>query len=352
MKGIQRLFDDEILSIKENEIEDALSINNLIAMKKIGIFSYNIRFKNGKQQDVILKKESKHLLINGINVVGSSNLKVRVGLLLDHKIFSYDDAGKREYEVYEKIDASLKKYMIYYYGKISDSNINISNLIFKRYHTKNEELNLNIVKNILDNIIEFHSLYYNKLDEVKSMKLNIYTKFDYKKSIGTLKEMFNSCHDDNIKYYGEKRNTKIIDFIYSIDREYEKYTYHRTFTHNDFSTRNIFYDASNILFYDFELACYQNPEHDLMEFLAYEINHFKDDEVIKIIRYYKDNLLKKLNINIDEEEYKSILLFNVYEFVVNRLSLLRLASKKLKIDFIERLLINTNRLIDIVEGKL
>ena len=51
---------------------------------------------------------------------------------------------------------------------------------------------------------------------------------------------------------------------------------------------------------------------------------------------------------MSEQEYRDRLIYCVMEFVVNRLSLLRIVSDSIPIDFIETLLVNSNRLMDLL----
>ncbi len=349
MKNLQRIFDKQIINIKQYKIDNISSISNLVATKRIGIYCLNIFFEDGYCEKAILKVKSRDILRNGINLLGKNNLKLKIGLIINHKVFSYDNSCKREIKIYNNIDDTLKHNVIKYYGNYINSNDNSYNLIFKYYDFKKQDLTVDITKKILESIIEFHVFYYNKSEEIKKLELNNYNDKDYKKSIKNIKMMFNSNYKENIKYFGEKRSNKILEFIENIDKYISKYSFHKTFTHNDFSTRNMFYSSNEVLFFDFELACYQNPEHDLVEFLIYELENFTKDEVIELINFYKKELLYKVNAEINDEDYKELLLFNTYEFIVNRLSLLRMASKTINIDFVEKLLINSNKLLDILE---
>ena len=104
-----------------------------------------------------------------------------------------------------------------------------------------------------------------------------------------------------------------------------------------------------MLIYDWELACYQNPEHDLIEFLIFELHKFADDEVRELIAYYKNNLLSALNINIQKADYERILEFNTLEYIVNKLSVYRLADVSLKLAFIKQMCKNAARMLLIIE---
>ena len=76
-----------------------------------------------------------------------------------------------------------------------------------------------------------------------------------------------------------------------------------------------------------------------------------DEEIREILHRYYCRLQESSPYDLSEAEYHERLLFCVREFVVNRLSLLRIVSESIEIDLIEQLLINTNRLLDLFQQK-
>ena len=112
----------------------------------------------------------------------------------------------------------------------------------------------------------------------------------------------------------------------------------------------MFFSEGDFLIYDWELSCYQNPEHDIVEFLIFVLHELSDDEVKSGIEYYKRELFEKLKLDISKEDYKRILEFNILEYTVNKLSVYRLADRRYKLDFTEQICMNTSRLIKIAEG--
>ena len=178
--------------------------------------------------------------------------------------------------------------------------------------------------------------------------MNIYTPNDYKNAKKCIYGLYNSRHKENIKLYGEKKDREISDYIDIIDKIMAKYSWHRSFTHNDFSTRNMFFDKDRILFYDFELSCYQNPEHDLVEFLMYDLGSFTDKEVKELIEYYKRSL-RQGGVKISDEDYYKLIVYNAFEFVVNRLSMTKTINERAELDFAKLSVPNSVRLLKILE---
>ena len=145
------------------------------------------------------------------------------------------------------------------------------------------------------------------------------------------------------------KELRIEEFINNIDQYLGKYIKHQTLTHNDFSTRNIFMDDEQLYIYDWELAAYQNPEHDLIELLAYSLEQIDTNEVKEIIKMYRKELYSKINAKYNDQEYKEILINNLKKFIAIRLTMLRIANKKIKMDFIDILINNCNKLYYIIE---
>ena len=213
----------------------------------------------------------------------------------------------------------------------------------------NPSLNLSSAKRMLDAIFDFHSLYYGDISSAQKMQLNIYSGKDYQKSKKIISELYHSRHDDNIRRYGKKNDQKIGAFIDDIEETMDKYKDHRTFTHNDFSTRNCFIDDKQVKFFDYELSCYQNPEHDLIEFLMYDLDSFTNTEVKKLLDYYGKKIKSHSKMKVSDSEYQELLKINAYEFIINRLSLTRTINDYVPLDFAKTSIPNSTRLLNILE---
>lgn len=338
-KEFDKVFSKDIEEIKESDIKIKNSISNSIALNKPDIKRYNILFKDKTRKDVVVKHKSNKIVSRGIKLLSCNDFKTRLDLIINHKILGFNKSCEREIFIYSNIDSKLKKYFINFYGytkKHGDSYMVLD------YIENNNKINH---KKIIDALIEIHTFYYGKDYIVNTLKLNNYTPNDYKRCKRALMKMFKKL-DNNM--FSKTRLSNIENFILNIDGYYNKYSYHKTLTHNDFSLRNIFVNNNTLYFYDWELATFQNPEHDLVEFLIYNLKNMADDEILETIDYYRDKLLKNLNIKISQKEYSEIVKFNIYEFLVNKLTLLRLANLKFKYKEINELIVNVDRILDLV----
>ena len=346
--NFQDIFDKKIKSVNRISLDNLSSANGAVVAKNSGVCRVNVNFCDGTSCDLALKSKSQRTLVNGIMLLSRSNPKLRLDLILNHRIFGYNDSHRREINIYRKIDKTLDDNIIKYRGSFRTAS-KTYNILFNFYESNNEELTLEIAKKILDKILSFHILYYGNVDSAREMGLNVYRPVDYKRAKKCIYELYNSRNNENINLYGKKKNEIIIEYIKNIDKIMEQYVYHRTFTHNDFSTRNMFFNRDRILFYDFELSCYQNPEHDLIEFLMYDLGSFTDGEVKELIEYYKRGL-KSGGVEISNRDFNRLLLYNTYEFIINRLSMTKVINESVELDFAKRSIPNSVRLLKIVEA--
>ncbi len=345
-KIITKIFHNNISKLKSDILINNDSITNKVSLNKPSIYIYEAKFDNDTKIKFVGKRKSKKIIINGIALISNKNIKIATLLTKNRKIFGYNKSYIREIIFYKNVNNDLKKYLIntkgFYYNNITDIYF-----IAMDYINDSEKIVKKDYKKILDTITDFHKTYYNQKSSIKELCLNYYEIDDYKKCKKVMLEMFNRL--DNKKFFDTNKILKINNFIKNIDNEYKQVLFHQTLTHNDLSPRNMFLNNGKVYIYDWELACYQNPEHDLIEFLVFVLHELKDNEIKNIIEYFKKILCEKLDMEIDNNTYKKIIDFNVLEYVVNRLTLLRMANNKLKLKFIDQMTININRLIEILE---
>ena len=348
-KIFEKVLKKDIVKIEELKFEDKEGITGKVEQSSLNLHKYGIVCKDGLSKEVLVKSKSRNIIKNGIKLLNHDNDMYLLYLLTRyHKVLSFDKNYIRELKFYENIDIELKKHTIACYGCYKNS-LQSKYLIFMKEIKDSFEFDKSYIYKTLDVIIKFHKQYYGKKECCDIYRLNYYTNHDYKRSRRLLSYIFHKFDKENKTYFSSKGLEKIEDFLKNIHIYHKNLPKHLSLTHNDFTARNIFFRKEAVLIYDWELACYQNPEHDLIEFLIFELHKFADNEVRELIAYYKNNLLSALNINIQNEDYKRILKFNTLEYIVNKLSVYRLADVSLKFDFMSRVCKNAARMLLIVE---
>ena len=351
LKGLfEKTLKRNIRSVKRLEFEDKEGITGKAGMTAPSLYKYEIIFENEDKREILVKFKTRDIIKNGIKVLNSKgDFKLLYFLALYHKILSFDKSYIRELKFYENVEADLKKHTVETFGCYKNS-------LSARYFILMEEIKEKSgfkkekLHKVFDTILKFHLKYYNKEELCSKYGLNSYTSKDYKRSRAMFRYIFSEFNEENKKYFSRSELGKINEFIERIHIYHAELPLHRSLTHNDFSIRNMFFSEGDFLVYDWELSCYQNPEHDIIEFLIFVLHELSDDEVKSGIEYYKRELFEKLKLDISKEDYKRILEFNILEYTVNKLSVYRLADRRYKFDFTEQICMNTSRLIKIAEG--
>ena len=218
----------------------------------------DVEFDDGSSAELLLKIKSNNVLKNGINLVSGKDFRLMKELVLHKKVLGYDKSYLREDVLYREIDSSLKNAMIDYYGFYDDRRSGTKNLLFKYYAWNEQGLDAKALRAVLDRILPFHMFYMGRDEDAGKLQLNKYNSRDYFKARPCLHMMFDLREEENNRTYGSYRIRALHEFIDRIHEEEARYDAFKTFTHNDFSSRNFFVRGEEVLFYDFELACYQS----------------------------------------------------------------------------------------------
>lgn len=320
------------------------SIINKVAMSRPSIFRYKLEFEDGFKTSFIGKWKSNNIISNGMKLLSDGNLATIFHLATNRKILSFNGSDSREIYIYQNIHKDLKEHLIDQYwqsGSKSGKHFLAMQEIKNASKAKPEDY-----RKVINIITDFHAKYYQDESCVESLKLNYYSTEDYKKSSKMLLNLWE--HADNDSYYSKFQQEQIENFIKFIHFEHNLLpSNHLTLTHNDLSVRNTFKVEDKILIFDWELSCYQNPEHDIIELLASNLGTLSNDGIYKLIEYYFKIIEKKTGRKFNKKEKEQLLYFNVMEFCANKMTVLNIANKKLKLPYINQMLKNTSRLIEL-----
>ena len=80
----------------------------------------------------------------------------------------------------------------------------------------------------------------------------------------------------------------------------------------------------------------------------YDLGSFTDKEVKELIEYYKRSL-RQGGVKISDEDYYKLIVYNAFEFVVNRLSMTKTINERAELDFAKLSVPNSVRLLKILE---
>ena len=346
------MIDKKLINLlfPDNSSVEMLSSKNIdtISSKFLGgkaIVPYKIIDVNNNDCRVVVKHKNSLVVPLGAMAL-SPSFGVFLKVIGAHRIFGFNNGHVRDKLFYEKIDDSLRGALPHFIGaKESLGKQNVS-LVLTEF-PQSQKIDNDDLRKILDSITDFHAKYYGKTEVIKEMKLNHYTPDDYRRARGTLRALFEYYYDDNIKIYGKELTSILSEFIDNIDNEYAATMEHQTLTHNDFTPRNIYVNDKKVIIYDWELACYQNPEHDLIELLFTTVDDsFTTEQIRKLIVYFRQQLAKKTKQETNNDVFAKIMRFNALEYVVNRLAIFRSYSKRYQCSLANRCERNARKVLE------
>lgn len=359
----QRLVIDEEVAIKSVRVlgsaKDHGITTGILQRKRKGLkdilrCSYTYT-KDGEEmsREAVLKLKSpdSELLDVGVGLARLSGEDTLPGLFETyHNVFGYDNSHKRELLLYEKIDPSIRRFCPEIMGVLEDPEQDVYAVLmedlsgFSHIDTTN---NVKVwshedIRVVLRNLAEIHATYFNRFESLREAYIE---KFDAKQLIDA------SALLRNLSEYNARRFPSLFDddllqiysrFIDHLD-DYAKRmaAYPMTLSHNDFNTRNLCLrrgeKETSIVVYDWELCCFQNPQHDLIEFLVFVLdNEDFAKNVTYFTEFYMGQLLERIDITLKRKEFFAILHLNAVELAVRRFNLYFLGHNVARFSFLER----------------
>lgn len=345
-RAIQRVFGQKPVSVEREPLAFDSGVSNRIASPRAGVMRYRIISADGAVRSFVGKSKTMAIIANGIRLLSGGDIIAFLLLVLEHKALGYNDSSVREVYIYRALAPELSAHVPVFIGAYTDSFTKESFLAMEELPSaapRSDKLT-----EVIDIITEFHARYYGDVSAAEQMKLNNYSPRDYKRIRSRFRRMLQRLHDEDTEIFGEDKLAVIERFIGELHIRYAEVSFHRTLTHNDLSPRNISAYDGDIRIYDWELAAYQNPEHDIIELLISMLHELSDEQALSALHHHREVLAEKTGVQLTDEQYCTILRFNTLELCINKLCMLRLAGKHLGLDYTEQLAINAARMMDIL----
>ncbi len=341
-RAIRSIFHKKCLRTEYRQFVNDSGVSNRVASSKVGIFNCHAEFADGTNVHFIGKRKTVSIIANGIKLLCSGDPVLFLQLVLNHRILGYNGSSTREAALYGGFHESLKRYLPEFIGAHIHSLTGTCFIAIQELPQIPPESA--DIPELADIIAEFHARYYCDEREARRLGVNVYSRRTYRRSRYVFRHMLDNL--ENSAFSGEQLDV-ILQFIGDIHIEYDSVCRHRTLTHNDFSCRNISRGES-IRIYDWELACFQNPEHDILELLISMLHRLDEEQIMSALCRHRRRLSELTGSELSDKEYNAALRFSLLEFCVNKLSIIRLAGKRLGLDYTEQLAVNTSRMMDIL----
>ena len=382
----QKMWPDLVIEICE---ELALSSNQgivseLVANKMqgpFGIFKYNLKLGPPYQRDlaVILKlkssqQELEKLAIGLARLSGEDALPRYFEQGID--IFGFQNSDTKEIEFYQHFQHELASYLPKFYGSRIDSQRDLYALLledlsaFKHIHTihKLHVWTAHDVEIVCRDLAQIHgpllspnleSLQAKLSDKMKAL-IPYRSVAQSKSAMGLLQELLSYNAQRFPNSFPASQVASLREFVSHYDeRCLEMHGSWTSLSHNDFNPRNMCLRAStsqipeHLVCYDWELASWQNPQHDLIEFLIYVADQSWNAQTYqRAFESYRKHLEAKAKVQIARKEFYQVSLWNAQDLAVNRLGLYWLIHNVRAFDFLPQVTQNLFNLIGHVQGFL
>jgi len=369
----RKLFNDksqELMSVQRLEIENKNGIisefSNRRKRERENISLYKLGFKKGRVISnlfaVLKEKSTEAQIIDvGIGLAKLSGEDRLPGLFENYSaIFGFDNCNKREIGIFNHIDQDIKQFLPKIYGTYADEEKDIHTILMedlsdmKLLNTVDscQQWKEKDIKKALSDLAHIHSVYFEKYEEIPEECC--IEKFDPETLISA-RELLKELLNYNSQRFGEiiPMDLKGIYEAYFInihDYSQEMVKASMTLCHNDFNLRNICLRTiggeNRLVVYDWELARYQNPQIDLLEFLIFVLSEKSFlDQCRKYMEFYRKCLEKKTGVGLPGDRFNSIMHINALYLGTTRFNLYLLAHNLSRFSFMERVYGNLSSFI-------
>jgi NADP-dependent 3-hydroxy-3-methylglutaryl-CoA reductase len=366
------LIDDKDTTIVDLEKVPRLSCSGIISTitrkssSVHGLYRYKLTAQKPdglKSIDAFLKLKasSRQLEETGLKVARLTGEDSIPGLYESQShIFCIEKSHLRELKIYSNADRKLLNYCPKIYGTKVNHQREIYAVLMEdltgtdcydsidSLHSWKDEG----IKIVLRDMGAMHAIYFDKYTGLKKMDVQRLEQHFVCSSSELLKELtrFNTMR------YPELIPGRIREiyesFLENLENNVDKMlSFPQTLTHNDFNPRNLCIRRSGkvpeTVLYDWELAIFQNPQHDLIEFLVFVLGENSSrSEYLRYADFYLKNLEKAVGRSFSRKHFIEILDLNALFFALVRMNLYLLGHNILNLGFLERVYRNLTGYID------
>ncbi len=329
-----------------------------------GLFRYHLRLRGQagvQEMDAVLKIKptGRQLVTIGVQVARLTGEDTLGGLFeSQHHIFDLDNANVREIGLYQHAHPRLACYIPKIYGTRCDGQRKIYAILMEDL-TGYSHLNSGLdptqwepahIRSALTALVDLHSVYWNGRNPLpEGVPIEGIDPSRYHSSETLLSELtsFNAGRyphlvSNEVKHVLEHVLQDLSGFVKQLQQ------HPMTLTHNDFNPRNLcfrsLHGSLKLVVYDWELALYQNPQHDLVEFLIFTLD---SNAPLSLFDRYTHEYYQLLGDRLEDapspEQFEHGLFLNAVDLALIRFNLYLMGHNILHFNFLERVYGNLSR---------
>jgi NADP-dependent 3-hydroxy-3-methylglutaryl-CoA reductase len=365
-----KLLDDgrEVTRVEHKSLANHFGVASSTLVNKRnhlqGLFAFRLGFAGEQKarQDYVLKLKptTDDMVTLGMKLAALSGDDRLPGLFKSNvKMFGFDKGEWREITLYQQLKHRLQRWLPHIAGTVIEPDRGLYGVLLEDlspYLNDHQitDWNLEQIDKALSDWAQFHSEFFENYDDL--METCFVERFDREqliKAAPLLQELTEINHErfSNIitPSHFERLKRDIRAMGTWLDRIKAS---PMTLTHNDFNPRNLCWypdgAKKRLVAYDWELACIQNPQFDIVEFLIYTMPADAGADLWQArLRYYQRELERAVGQTFDESEFLAVFQANARMWGLVRGNLHLLAHSVNPCDYLSRVYGNLEILLNL-----
>ena len=338
-----------------------INLTGRVSRKVIGFSSYRLLFeRDGQEQESPVLLKSKPLdreVFQGLHFMAAAIDPQLADLISSHsEHLEFRHSHWKELLLYRFLDERGVRSIPLFYGSCVQEKREIYTLLMELleedkmsiFNAENEPERWNrpAIQKAIETIHELHELFAD-LDRSHEL-FRFVREFDPAKAQPLylrFAELVEKEYADTPYAVQAARMPEEVYALPALRREIEELP--RTIIHNDFNPRNVaLRKRGEICIYDWELAVWDFPQRDVVEFLSFVLpKDFEAELFFDYLRYH----YRLQSGGISWTRWKRACLYAVKAFLVTRVSFYLLGKILMDYPFAERIFANAFRMIDLLE---
>lgn len=211
----------------------------------------------------------------------------------------------------------------------------------------------------IDGMAELHSIWYEKGEELKQQNWPIYppTRESVMEKIRLWEMLGAHAKQEFPEWFSDEDMENYREQVYTVVDWYGKLdSLPHTLIHNDFNPRNVAFrrngDDLNLIAYDWELATWQVPQHDLAELLSFVLPCTANvNDVDRYVERHRVALERATGKSIDKEQWHLGYALSLKDLMINRIPMYVMGHTFRHYKFMERVLKSFRNLLIIERNR-
>ncbi len=364
-KNLKANYRERLVSVRFLEkklVDNGLIINltSRVNSKLTGFVPLELLLKNANSgvsgwESVLLKSKPLDIEVyQGLHYMAASIDPALADLIMAHQqLLEFKDCHLKEPYLYQMLDETGLQVSPNFYGNYIDPKREIytfviellkePNLIVFNAENNPEIWQVPQIKSVIRAISDVHIALSGLKQHLIPTEIKLFEPWKAKPLYRKFTEIICLEYEDASWQALPKQ---LFAFIDELEPLHQSITVPKTIIHNDFNARNVaIREDGDVCIYDWELAVYNFPHRDIVEFLSFALPlEFDEHTMMQYLRYHYSLYPTALSW----EEWKPAYIYALKEYLVTRVTFYMTGKILMNYLFAERIFLNSFRMIDIL----